>query len=229
MSCKRVVDKRLPFRRYCTVQYHRCADILLPSHHVHNLPTSMHTSTPPSTKPDFSVDEYRPIKVVCIGAGFAGIVAGIRWVESRDPTCTIVVTMCNTPVVPQFYPEDSEPGSYNLREGGWHRWNLVCEQIPGKRALNLDPGRMPLILIIISSSSQGVACDIPAHSVRSQFALIFFVCEEKSRLISADSQYQYTFEDNVCLDFFFQSSHTKTTRVDLVMIDGMVQYIRKRA
>ena len=27
---------------------------------------------------DFSIDEYKPIKVVCIGAGFSGILAGIR-------------------------------------------------------------------------------------------------------------------------------------------------------
>lgn len=27
---------------------------------------------------DFSIDEYRPIKVICIGAGFSGIIAGIR-------------------------------------------------------------------------------------------------------------------------------------------------------
>jgi len=27
---------------------------------------------------DFAIDEYRPIKVICIGAGFSGITAGIR-------------------------------------------------------------------------------------------------------------------------------------------------------
>ena len=27
---------------------------------------------------DFAVDEYKPIKVVVIGAGFSGILAGIR-------------------------------------------------------------------------------------------------------------------------------------------------------
>jgi hypothetical protein len=30
------------------------------------------------TAADFSIDEYPRVKVVCIGAGFAGIVAGIR-------------------------------------------------------------------------------------------------------------------------------------------------------
>jgi hypothetical protein len=30
---------------------------------------------------DFAVDEYRPIKVVVIGAGFSGIIAGIRFVN----------------------------------------------------------------------------------------------------------------------------------------------------
>ena len=27
---------------------------------------------------DFAIDEYRPMKVVCIGAGFTGILAAIR-------------------------------------------------------------------------------------------------------------------------------------------------------
>ena len=26
----------------------------------------------------FAIDEYRPIKVICVGAGFTGILAGIR-------------------------------------------------------------------------------------------------------------------------------------------------------
>ena len=38
--------------------------------------TSVMTATAPT--PDFSIDEYPRIRVVCIGAGFAGIVAGIR-------------------------------------------------------------------------------------------------------------------------------------------------------
>ncbi len=29
---------------------------------------------------DFAIDEYKPIKVVVIGAGFSGILAGIRYV-----------------------------------------------------------------------------------------------------------------------------------------------------
>ncbi|ETW86440.1 hypothetical protein HETIRDRAFT_58532 [Heterobasidion irregulare TC 32-1] len=30
---------------------------------------------------DFAIDEYRPMKVVCIGAGFSGIIAGIRFAQ----------------------------------------------------------------------------------------------------------------------------------------------------
>ena len=30
---------------------------------------------------DFSIDEYRPFKVIVIGAGFSGIAAGIRYVK----------------------------------------------------------------------------------------------------------------------------------------------------
>ena len=36
---------------------------------------------------DFAVDEYRPIRVIVIGAGFSGILAGIRYVF---PSCTVV-------------------------------------------------------------------------------------------------------------------------------------------
>lgn len=31
---------------------------------------------------EFSIDEYRPMKVVVIGAGLTGVAAGIRWVHS---------------------------------------------------------------------------------------------------------------------------------------------------
>ncbi|THH13673.1 hypothetical protein EW146_g6563, partial [Bondarzewia mesenterica] len=40
---------------------------------------------------DFSVDEYRPIKVICIGAGFSGIVAGIRYMPSRVPNLDLKI------------------------------------------------------------------------------------------------------------------------------------------
>lgn len=30
---------------------------------------------------EFAIDEYRPIKVICVGAGFTGILAGIRYVS----------------------------------------------------------------------------------------------------------------------------------------------------
>ncbi|KAI0030965.1 FAD/NAD-binding domain-containing protein [Vararia minispora EC-137] len=33
----------------------------------------------PYALPDFAVDEYRPLKVICIGAGYSGIIAGIRF------------------------------------------------------------------------------------------------------------------------------------------------------
>jgi hypothetical protein len=36
---------------------------------------------------DFAVDEYRPIKVVAIGAGFSGIIAGIRFVVHTVNPC----------------------------------------------------------------------------------------------------------------------------------------------
>ena len=45
-----------------------------------------HTQKDEASEPfqlgNFSVDEYRPLKVVCIGAGISGIVAGIRCVTS---------------------------------------------------------------------------------------------------------------------------------------------------
>ena len=34
---------------------------------------------------DFAVDEYRPIRVIVIGAGFSGILAGIRYLLTPLP------------------------------------------------------------------------------------------------------------------------------------------------
>ncbi|KZT66595.1 FAD/NAD(P)-binding domain-containing protein [Daedalea quercina L-15889] len=39
---------------------------------------------------DFSIDEYKPIKVVCIGAGFSGIIAGIRFPQ-RIPNVQVTI------------------------------------------------------------------------------------------------------------------------------------------
>jgi hypothetical protein len=49
-------------------------------------PTPEATTAPPTAPParepyvagDFSVDDYRPLKVICIGAGFSGILCAIR-------------------------------------------------------------------------------------------------------------------------------------------------------
>jgi hypothetical protein len=41
-------------------------------------PTAMAAPALALTEPDFSIDEPRRVKVVCIGAGFSGIIAGIR-------------------------------------------------------------------------------------------------------------------------------------------------------
>lgn len=46
------------------------------------LPLNGHTPNGQDSRPftlgNFSIDEYKPIKVVCIGAGVSGIIAGIR-------------------------------------------------------------------------------------------------------------------------------------------------------
>ncbi|TFY58142.1 hypothetical protein EVJ58_g6594 [Rhodofomes roseus] len=39
---------------------------------------------------DFSIDEHKPIKVVCIGAGFSGIIAGIRFPQ-RIPNVELTI------------------------------------------------------------------------------------------------------------------------------------------
>ena len=33
---------------------------------------------------NFSIDEYKPLKVVVVGAGISGIYAGIRWVFTSN-------------------------------------------------------------------------------------------------------------------------------------------------
>ena len=71
------------------------------------------------TAPDFSIDECRPIKVVCIGAGFAGIIAGIRSVEPRYPMHsdhrhTYIPPSRRSVIIRQLQAENPEPGSYYL-------------------------------------------------------------------------------------------------------------------
>lgn len=47
-------------------------------------PTPNHPENTAPERPfklgDFSIDKHKPIKVVCIGAGYSGIIAGIRYV-----------------------------------------------------------------------------------------------------------------------------------------------------
>ncbi|VDB82950.1 unnamed protein product [Peniophora sp. CBMAI 1063] len=52
--------------------------------------TMIKTPTTSTQQIGFSVDEYRPIKVVCIGAGFSGIVAGIRF-RQRIPNVDLTI------------------------------------------------------------------------------------------------------------------------------------------
>lgn len=58
--------------------------------------TSLHGSPNASQLNDdfklgtFSIDEYRPIKVVVIGAGFSGIIAGIRFPQ-RVPNLDLTI------------------------------------------------------------------------------------------------------------------------------------------
>lgn len=68
---------------------------------------------------DFSIDEHRPIKVVVIGAGFSGIIAGIR-------SALILLSPLSPPYSRlQFPAEDPKPGPHNLREERRRWWHLV--------------------------------------------------------------------------------------------------------
>lgn len=66
-------------------------------------------ATPPSTPyniGDFCIDEYRPVKVIVIGAGFSGITAGIRCVVPNVPPKSPVHT--NFHDVLQIPSEDTQ-------------------------------------------------------------------------------------------------------------------------
>ena len=57
------------------------------------IPPSVKTEEAPQddgrfTLGDFAIDEYKPIKVIVIGAGFSGILAGIRCVSVTY--CTVL-------------------------------------------------------------------------------------------------------------------------------------------
>ncbi len=53
------------------------------------------------TATERSIDEYRPIKVVCIGAGVSGILAAIRYEIFRFP---IHISLSTLPSFPQKVP-----------------------------------------------------------------------------------------------------------------------------
>ncbi|KAJ7175158.1 FAD/NAD-P-binding domain-containing protein [Mycena crocata] len=58
-------------------------------------PTTSETSpAPPSDEPystgDRSIDDYRPVKVICIGAGFSGILCAIRF-QQKVPNCELKI------------------------------------------------------------------------------------------------------------------------------------------
>lgn len=44
----------------------------------HTAPSTSVPNAEPFTLGDFCIDEYRPVKVIVIGAGFSGITAGVR-------------------------------------------------------------------------------------------------------------------------------------------------------
>ncbi|KAL1943925.1 hypothetical protein VTO73DRAFT_3743 [Trametes versicolor] len=68
-------------------------------------------ATPPSTQytiGDFCIDEYRPVKVIVIGAGFSGITAGIRFPQ-KIPNVDIVIYEKNAAIGGTWY-NNNYPG-----------------------------------------------------------------------------------------------------------------------
>ncbi|KZT22657.1 FAD/NAD(P)-binding domain-containing protein [Neolentinus lepideus HHB14362 ss-1] len=55
-----------------------------------SIPNGVNGTTSHYQLGDFSIDEYRPIKVVCIGAGFSGVAAGIRFPQ-RVPNVNLTI------------------------------------------------------------------------------------------------------------------------------------------
>ncbi len=92
----------------------------------------IHAKDAPSTSPpyvlgDFCIDEYRPVKVIVIGAGFSGITAGIRYASSLI-TLGCSVQLEERRRFPQKVPNVElviyEKGA---RIGGtWHNNNYPC-------------------------------------------------------------------------------------------------------
>ena len=75
---------------------------------VAKAPVDAKTNSNPTTKEtfklgDFAVDEYKPVRVIVIGAGFSGILAGIRQVQpSPNPAAVAEST------IPQVPSEDRQ-------------------------------------------------------------------------------------------------------------------------
>ena len=74
---------------------------------------------------DFAIDEYRPIKVICVGAGLTGILAGIRSAILFIRGKNSVADICN-----QVPTESTKRGFDHLRAKQWYRRDVVHKQIP---------------------------------------------------------------------------------------------------
>jgi hypothetical protein len=80
---------------YSQLIHRPCTDMLFSTEPVSARPSaglftaeecvsSMSHETHKPSSLTFSIDEWKPMKVVCIGAGYSGIIAGIRCVLSLD-------------------------------------------------------------------------------------------------------------------------------------------------
>ena len=68
---------------------------------------------------DFSIDEYRPVRVVVIGAGFSGILAGIRCVAQYSSVLRLTHFALQVPA------EDIKRRADYIREERGRRGHMV--------------------------------------------------------------------------------------------------------
>lgn len=132
---------------------------LSPSTTVANESQKSESSAHPFRLGNFSVDEYKPLKVVVIGAGFSGIVAGIRYV---------LIVLPSRPRSSLSPPLDSAKRS-QISISPFTTKTLVSvgHGIPTNiRASQAQTFRFRLQELTLNPLiNSGLACDIPSHSV----------------------------------------------------------------
>ncbi|OCH91128.1 FAD/NAD(P)-binding domain-containing protein [Obba rivulosa] len=114
-------------RPKCPDDTHLHLQLLLTSHQSSDSQATNGTHHAPETSDfvpgEFSIDEYRPMRIVVVGAGFSGIVAGIRFCQ-KIPNLDLTIYEKNTGVGGTWYSNKYPGAACDIPA---HRYQLTFE------------------------------------------------------------------------------------------------------